>query len=332
MTAGSVPAATARSPGTHPEGLDDAVLPFHVESLDARGRTVRLGAAIDSVIKRHDYPAAVSRALGEAAALTILLGSSLKTEGRFQLQAKTDGAVSMLVVDFEAPNRFRAYARFDAAQVEALGRTTTALLLGQGVLALTIDQGSERNRYQGIVALEGEGLEAAAHKYFRQSEQIPTRIRLAVGEVSDEAHGHSWRAGGLLVQFLPTSIDRMRQADLDPGDRPEGASIDVIEEDEAWTETRLLVDTVEDHELLDPLVTSERLLYRLFHQRGVRVYEPAALTESCRCSQQRIDAMLQRFSAKERREMMADNGRITITCEFCSTVYHVEGEASAAAD
>jgi molecular chaperone Hsp33 len=330
--AGGSPAPAMPSANERPEGMDDAVLPFHVETLDARGRTVRLGAAIDKVIKRHAYPAPVSRALGEAAALTILLGSSLKSEGRFQLQAKTDGAVSMLVVDFEAPNRFRAYARFDAAQIVALGRPTTAALLGHGVLALTIDQGNERNRYQGIVALEGEGLEAAAHKYFRQSEQIPTRIRLAVGEVSDDSHGHSWRAGGLLVQFLPTSIERMRQADLDPGDRPDGASIDVIEEDEAWTETRLLVETVEDHELLDPLVTSERLLYRLFHQRGVLVYEPAALTEACRCSQQRIDAMLQRFSSNERRDMMAEDGRITVTCEFCSTVYHATGDAPAAAD
>ena len=159
---------------------DDTVLPFSVEQLDVRGRIVRLGASVDRILSQHGYPAPVARVVGEALALTVLLGSSLKIEGRFQLQTRSDGAIDMLVVDFDAPDRLRAFARFDAARLA--GTAKGADLLGSGHLAFTVDQGGEAARYQGIVALEGQGLEAAAHQYFRQSEQIPTQIRLAVAQ------------------------------------------------------------------------------------------------------------------------------------------------------
>ncbi len=180
------------------EGRDDAVLPFAVEPLDVRGRVVRLGPAIDTLVSRHGYPDAVARVIGEAAALTALLGSSLKFEGQFQLQAKTDGPIDLLVVDYDAPDRLRAFARFDAERVAAAaaeGQARSGGLLGHGHLALTIDQGPDMNRYQGVVALEGQSLEEAAHQYFRQSEQIPTRVRLAVAE-QFAGGGHGYRAGG----------------------------------------------------------------------------------------------------------------------------------------
>jgi molecular chaperone Hsp33 len=310
------------------EGVDDVVLPFAVEPLDVRGRVVRLGASIDTILTRHGYPDPVARLLGEAAALTVLLGSSLKFEGRFQLQTKSDGPVEMVVVDFDAPDRLRATARFDAAKLEALGAGSpkSAELLGTGILAMTIDQGSDRSRYQGVVSLEGQGLEEAAHQYFRQSEQIPTRVRLAVAE-QFEGGRKSYRAGGLLVQFLPTSPDRMRQGDLSPGDIPEGhPSNDLVPpaEDDAWVEAKALIDTVEDHELIDPAVSSERLLYRLFHERGVRVFEALAIHEECRCSHERIMGMMRRFSPEDRRDMVGENGRIGVTCEFCSRFYDLD--------
>jgi len=152
---------------------DDHVLPFQAEGLDVRGRVVRLGPAIDTILSRHDYPEPVSRALGEATALTLLLGTTLKFEGRFILQTKTDGPIRMIVVDFQAPDRVRACATFDKDRVAsalAAGQSSTIELLGTGHLAMTIDQGPEMARYQGIVALEGESLEAAADQYFRQSE------------------------------------------------------------------------------------------------------------------------------------------------------------------
>jgi molecular chaperone Hsp33 len=313
----------SQTPATRPVsdlGLDDVALPFSVEPLDVRGRIVRLGPALDTILSQHGYPEPVARLLGEAAALTALLGSSLKFDGRFQLQARTDGVVDMLVVDFEAPDRMRGLARFDADRLPGgVERTTSAELLGSGHLALTIDQGPEMSRYQGVVALEGQGLEEAAHQYFRQSEQIPTVVRLAVAESMTGA-GKAWRAGGLMVQFLPESHERARLPDLSPGDAPQGSRPDTaFREDDAWSEAKALAATVEDHELVDPTLSSERLLYRLFHERGVTVFEPQPVRHQCRCSRERVEAMLRSFSTQERRDMVGDNGRIGVTCEFCST-------------
>ena len=201
-------------------GSDDVVLPFVVEPLESRGRIVRLGPSVDRILAQHGYPAPVARLVGEAAALTILLGSALKFEGRFQVQTRTEGVVDMIVIDFDAPDRVRGFARFNAeglAEAIATHEAAPAQLLGRGHLALTIDQGGDFSRYQGVVPLDGQGLEQAAHQYFLQSEQIPTVVRLAVAE-SITGDGVSWRAGGLMLQFLPQSVDRMRQADLHPGD------------------------------------------------------------------------------------------------------------------
>jgi molecular chaperone Hsp33 len=305
---------------------DDAVLPFSVEALDVRGRVVRLGPAIDTLLGRHDYPPAVSRLLAEAVALTALIGTSMKFEGRFILQTQSDGPVSMLVVDFDSPDALRGCARFDAdavAAAVAAGRDRPEDLLGRGHLAMTVDQGAHMSRYQGIVELDGRSLEEAAHGYFLQSEQIPTRVRLAVAEVLTRDPGHephrAWRVGGLFVQFLPESSERVGRRDLHPGDAPEGASA-TVEEDDAWVEAQSLASTVEDAELIDPAVSAETLLYRLFHERGVRVFEPRALVERCRCSRDAVKTMIASFSPAERIDMV-ENGRIGVTCEFCSTHY-----------
>jgi len=298
--------------------LDDTVIPYTVESLSTRGRLVRLGPAIDAILKRHAYPEPVGRIVGEAATLAVLLGSTLKLEGRFQLQTKTDGVLNMLVVDFDAPSNIRALARFDEKALERhLASGDDADLLGAGHLAFTIDAGSQASRYQGVIALEGQGLEQAAHAYFERSEQIPTLVRLAVGQ-SVTAEGEQWRAGGLLAQFLPESEDRLRHTDLHPGDAPEGMTTAATPEDDEWVEAKSRAATTEDHELIDPTLSSERLLFRLFNERGVRVFEPTPLQEACRCSADKIDAMLQSFSPEERKAMIGDDGMIGVTCEFCS--------------
>ena len=298
------------------QGHDDRILPFAVEPLDVRGRVVRLGPCVDHILSQHNYPPPVARLVGEAAALTVLLGSALKMEGRFQLQTKSDGFIDMLVVDFDAPDRIRAFARYDAERLADAPKQGD--LLGHGHLAFTIDRGSETSRYQGIVALEGQGLEAAAHQYFRQSEQIPTLVRLAVAE-NVTGEGAAWRAGGLMVQFLPEAPDRLRPRDLDPGDAPADYRAAEPDVDDAWNEARALAETVEDHELVDPTLSSERLLFRLFHERGVKVFQPQVVRDACRCSRARIDAMLRRFTPQERADMIGDDGRIGVTCEFCST-------------
>ena len=312
-----------RAPSAAP--LEDAILPFEVAPLDLRGRLVKLGPALDELLSRHAYPPQVSKLLGEAIALTALLGSSLKFEGRFILQTQTDGPVSMLVVNFAAPDRMRAYARFDATRLRP--GLSSGELLGRGHLAMTVDQGSDMSRYQGLVALEGGDLEAAAHEYFLRSEQIPTRVRLAVGEEL-RGHGgprHRWRAGGLLLQFLPKSSERARQADLDPGDAPEGALPSPVDDDDAWAEGQALMQTVEDVELIDPELSGERLLFRLFHERGVRVFQTQPVQAKCSCSRDAVSAMLARFSPHDRAEMV-ENGKVVVTCEFCSSVYEFTPE------
>jgi molecular chaperone Hsp33 len=307
-------------------GLDDAILPFAVKALDLRGRIVRLGGSVDTVLTSHDYPAPVAKLLGQAIVLTVMLGSSLKIDGRFILQTQSDGPVSMLVVDFTAPGNVRACARFDAERVAAAvagNEADPGKLLGHGHLAMTIDQGLDTSRYQGLVPLEGGDLEHAAHEYFARSEQIPTRVRLAVAEefvAGDNGPHRRWRAGGILLQFLPSSAERARQADLDPGDAPPGTAPHVLPEDEAWVEGRSLVATIEDIELLDPALSSERLAYRLFHERGVRVFDAAPVAARCSCSRQNVENMLRSFSQKDRDDMVED-GRITVTCEFCSSTY-----------
>jgi molecular chaperone Hsp33 len=274
------------------------------------------------LLEKHDYPAPVGKLLGEAVVLTVLLGSSLKFDGRFILQTQTDGPVSLMIVDFQAPDRLRAYARFDAARL-ADGQDSAALL-GRGHLAMTIDQGANMSRYQGLVALEGGNFEDAAHEYFLRSEQIPTRVRIAVGEEWRGGDGvkpkHRWRAGGLLLQFLPKAPERARQADLDPGDAPEGSTAHQVAEDDAWVEGQSLIGTVEDIELIDPDLSGERLLYRLFHERGVRVFPTQAVQARCSCSRDAVSGMLSRFAPEDRADMVKD-GKVVVTCEFCSSVY-----------
>ena len=211
---------------------DDTVLPFEVAALDLRGRVVRLGPAVDEILTRHDYPPPVAKLLGEAIVLTVLLGSALKIEGRFILQTQTDGPVRMLVVDF---THARPGARLRALRRGARRRprsqagkaSTPARCSASGHLAMTIDQGADMSRYQGLVALDGGSLEDAAHEYFMRSEQIPTRVRLAVGEEFSPAAAARAIAGApaaCCCSSCRKAPERARVPDLDPGDAPEGTA------------------------------------------------------------------------------------------------------------
>ena len=212
--------------------VDDAILPFQVEALDLRGRVVRFGPAIDTILSRHRYPTPVAKLVGEAVVLTVLLGSTLKFEGRFILQTQSDGPVRMLVIDYTTPGKVRACARFDTARVAA-----------------AIESGA-----------------------------------------------------------------------ADPGDAPAGAEVETFREDDAWVEGRSLVATIDDVELLDPELSAERLLYRLFRDRGVRVFRSRDLHAQCSCSRAGVEQMLRSFSQDDR-DHMVEHGKITVTCEFCNSTY-----------
>ncbi|MGV9010420.1 Hsp33 family molecular chaperone [Brevundimonas sp.] len=289
---------------------DDLAAAFQIEGWPVRGRLVRLGDTIDTILAAHDYPEPVAALLGEACALAALVGSSLKFEGRLIVQAQGDGPVRYVVADYDTDGKMRGYCRFDADEVAAASqgfvRPGARALLGQGVFVMTLDRGPDFERTQGITPIEGESLSLAAEHYFQQSEQIPTKVRLAVGEVSTET-GRSWRAGGALIQLIA-------------GDEARGST------EEAWDRSRALFATLADDELVDPTISPETLLFRLFHEDGVRLEDARALVAQCRCSRERISGVLGSFSEAQRADMVEPDGKIRVTCEYCATVYELEPE------
>ena len=224
----------------------------------------------------------------------------------------------MVVADFLSPNGIRGYARFNAARLAEMHEPTQQQLLGKGYLAMTVDQGSDMERYQGIVPLDGNTLADAADTYFKQSEQIPTRLRLAAGPLL--ARGEKithWRSGAIMVQHLPSEGG----VAFPSGDDPAGK--EAVPEDDNWVKAKLLLDTVEAHELLDPTLTTEELLYRLYHEDGVTVYPANEIVRHCTCSVEAVETMLKSFSAEDRADMV-ENGEIKVSCEFCSSEYRFD--------
>lgn len=290
---------------------DDVVAPFQIEDAAVRGRLVRLGPAVDEILAAHAYPEAVANLLGETCALAALVGSALKFEGRLIVQAQGEGPVRYVVADYDTAGHLRGYCRFDADAVaeasKGFVRPGARTLLGGGVFIMTVDQGPDMDRYQGVTAIEGETLALCAEQYFVQSEQTPTRVRLAVGQ-ADVGQGLSWRAGGMLIQNVAE-------------DQARGST------EEAWTRSQAFFETIGEDELLDPTISGQTLLFRLFHEDGVRVFEDKALSAVCRCSEDRIRGVLASFDASERADMVEPDGRIHVTCEYCARTYRLEPES-----
>lgn len=292
--------------------LDDLVQPFQVEASALRGRLVRLGALVDTIVAQHAYPEPVAGMLGEAIALATILAGALKYDGIFTLQTKGDGPIRLIVVDVTTAGAVRGYAQFDAEKLEhalaaaAAGGPPVAgsvpRLLGVGYIAFTVDQGEHTERYQGIVELNGATLAECAQHYFRQSEQIQAGIKLSAARSGKEG---AWRAGGLMLQRVP----------------PEGG-YEIIADDveDWWLRSMVLMSSATPTELVDPDLPPRRLLFRLFHQEVVRVFDPHAVEARCRCSRERIVSILRSFPAADIEELRND-AVTTVTCEFCNTRY-----------
>lgn len=306
MTTSKDAAVTDHAP--HSPVSDDLAAAFQIEGWPVRGRLVRLGGAIDKILGAHAYPEPVASLLGEACALAALVGSSLKFDGRLLIQAQGDGPVRYVVADYGTDGTLRGYCRYDEAEVAAasqgFSRPGAQTLLGKGVFIMTLDRGPDFERTQGITPIEGESLSLCAEHYFEQSEQVPTKVRLAVGSVQTDA-GPQWRAGGAMIQVIA-------------GDAARGSTEDV------WERTRALFFTLGDDELIDPTISPETLLFRLFHEDGVRLEGARTLSAVCRCSKDRIAAVLASFEPKERDDMVEPDGKIRVTCEYCATVYELE--------
>jgi molecular chaperone Hsp33 len=298
---------------------DNLVQSFQLESSHLRGRLVRLGAALDLILHQHAYPEPVARLLAEAMTIAAALASSLNYDGVFTLQAKGDGPVRLLVADVMSGGGIRAYAQYDkdvlgknAGKPESAGVADTTLL-GKGYMAFTCSLKNKDDRYQGIVALEGGTLAEAVQHYFRQSEQLSTGI---VAAARRDAQGR-WRGGCLLLQKMPRDGGILRE----PGSPLLHMDVESASpEAEDWTRAMLVMGTCTPQELTDADIVADALLFRLFHEEGVRVYEPLRLRHECRCSQARVEGMLRALPRTEIEEL-AENGRVTVTCEFCNKSY-----------
>lgn len=285
--------------------MDNIALPYTIEAVSAHGRVVRLGSVVHDILSRHAYPEPVSALLGEAVALTAMLASSMKFEGRFVLQTQSDGPVSMLVCDARSDGSLRGYAKFDADAHTRLGPDPAQrAMLGKGHIAFTVDQGVDMERYQGIVPLE-DNLVTTALAYFAGSEQIQTHLKLAAMPLYRPGGDMEWRAGGIMVQqtALQGGMETGRTGTRDD-----------------WRRLQTLLETTAPDELLDPELSPERLVYRLFNEDGARVYPAKELAFKCGCSRERIKNMLHSFPEEDIRAMRQD-GRVTVTCEFCNEVH-----------
>ena len=288
---------------------DDFVLPFQVADTAVRGRVVRLSSSVHEILSAHEFPNALSELVGEAAALATLMGAALKFDGKLIFQAQGDGPVAMIVADYQAGGDLRATAKLAAGAAD-LKRGADALL-GKGHIAITIDQGPDMERYQGVTPIEGASLADAAVSYFRQSEQIPTVVKLAVVRAATPGAPDQWRAGGVMAQFVPG----------EGGVRERGEDVLMDDRDrENWERAAAFIETVQPDELADPLLSAETLLYRLFHEDGVRVFDKQPVRAACSCTQKKIARVLGNYDAEDLGDMVED-GVITVVCEFCRTAY-----------
>jgi molecular chaperone Hsp33 len=306
--------------------MDDLIRPFQIGPFALRGRHVRLGAALDRIVGGHNYPDAVAELLSEAIALAALLAGALKYDGIFTFQIKGDGPIRLLVADVTSAGAVRGYAQFDTVKLESVGTgrasrpgqtragNTVPRLLGAGHLAFTVDQGQDTERYQGIVELIGATLADCVHHYFRQSEQIGAGIRVAATRLDTG----NWRAGAIMIQRVP-----------EEGGTTEAAEPASESGEDDWRRALTLLGSCSDAELTDPALEPDALLYRLFHEDGVRVYPAQLLEARCRCSRERIEDVLRSLPEEDLAELVVD-GRIGVTCEFCSTRYSFSDDEVAA--
>ncbi|MEC7552936.1 MAG: Hsp33 family molecular chaperone [Pseudomonadota bacterium] len=290
--------------------MDNISLPYKIENVSAHGRVVRLGSVINEILSRHDYPEPVSALLGEAVVLTAMMASILKFEGRFVIQTQSDGPVSMLVCDARADGSLRGYAKLDEEAFAALGDSPTQQdMLGAGHIAFTVDQGADMERYQGIVPLE-DNLLTAALTYFSGSEQVQTHVKLTAMPLFRPGGDMEWRAGGIMIQqtALQGGSDTGRTSTHDD-----------------WVRMQTLMETTKPDELLDPELSPEQLVYRLYNEDGVRVFDVKDFSFNCGCSRTRIQNMLNSFPEEDILSMQED-GHVTVTCEFCSEVYQFDAQ------
>ncbi len=309
---------------------DDTVLPFQLDHADIRGRVARLDRTLEKILAQHAYPAPVSALVAEAALLTALIGQTIKLRWKLSLQIRGDGPVRIIATDYYAPaaegepGRIRAWASFDEERLP-LHDGTPFEGLGKGMFALLIDQGAGTTPYQGITPLSGGSLAACAETYFAQSEQLPTRFALAMGEsFAPGQDGALWRSGGVMIQHMPKASPHAKG-----GGSGEGgllAAEDFLHGDDAenWGRVNLHLDTAEPEELIGPHVAPDQLLLRLFHEERPRVFDAQPVNFGCTCGPEKVVQSLSIYSAKDIGHMTTEDGKVTADCQFCGAHYEFD--------
>jgi molecular chaperone Hsp33 len=308
---------------------DDTVLPFQLDRADIRGRVGRLDAVLDTILGQHDYPTPVAALVAEAALITALIGQTIKLRWKLSLQVRGDGPVRLIATDYYGPAqqgqpaRLRAYAGFDAEALPAeVARPFD--LIGRGVFAIMIDQGPGRPPYQGMTPIAGGSLADCAETYFAQSEQLPTRFAIAMGEAVEPGGDAHWRGGGVLLQHMPKASPHATGG----ATGPDGllAAEDVLDGSDAenWRRAVMLLETVEATELVGPHVGAEQLLMRLFGEEGPRVYPAQPVRFGCTCGPEKVVATLAHYPASEIAAMTTEEGKVTADCQFCGAHYEFD--------
>ena len=309
---------------------DDTILPFQLERADIRGRVARLDKVLETILGQHAYPAPVAALVAEAALLTALIGQTIKLRWKLSLQIRGTGAIRLIATDYFGPAveghpaRMRAYAGFDAAALPAASAARPFDLLGAGIFAILIDQGADTKPYQGITPIAGRSLADCAETYFAQSEQLPTRFALAMGEALEPGRPARWRGGGVMVQHMPKSSPFAKQEAtgfdglLAPEDLLDGVDA------ENWGRALTLLGTVEATELIGPHVGPDQLLLRLFHEEGPRVFPAQAVRFGCTCGPEKVVQSLSIYPPQDIARMTTPDGKVTADCQFCGAHYEFD--------
>lgn len=303
---------------------DDTVLPFQLDRADVRGRVARVDGVLDRVLSQHNYPAPIEALVAEAVLLTAMIGQAMKLRWKLSLQVRGKGAARLIATDYYAPGKdgspaqIRAYASYDAERLSLTDNPFSQI--GEGYLAVMIDQGDKMTPYQGVTPIAGTSLADCAEAYFAQSEQLPTQFVTALGQSQLSGGPERWRAGGIMLQHMPKSSLQAHDASGEGG-LLTGA--DLLEGDAAenWTRATVLMRTVEALELIGPSVQPTELLVRLFHEEAPRVFDAQRVQFGCTCSEDRVRQSLSIYSARDIAHMTTDDGKVTADCQFCGAHY-----------
>ncbi len=308
---------------------DDTVLPFQLDRSDIRGRVARLDGVLEQVLRQHDYPPVIEALVAEASLLTALIGQSIKLRWKLSLQVRGKGPARLIATDYYGPSedgqpaRIRAYASYDTERLDLDAEPFSQI--GEGYLAVLIDQGEGNVPYSGITPIAGGSLSDCAQTYFAQSEQLPTRFAVTFGKSQLAGATSHWRAGGVMLQHMPKASPFFASE----GGSGEGGLLnhtDILAGDEAenWTRANALLDTVEELELIGPTVQPTELLVRLFHEEEPRVFDAQPVRFGCTCSEDKVRSSLSIYSAKDIRHMTTDEGIVTADCQFCGAHYELD--------